>query len=103
MFQKNADPEKVAVIVIEDYFRNIRTMCQQEMSKMQERSARHMGRSYMQSIVTNVLEMVPKEKQPLLLTRMHQNYVDVLMDYDRQWVWTLFNEFTGELPETMLN
>lgn len=99
----NTTPDKVATLMVEDYFFNIRQICQRNLTRSEEEAAVRTGQMFMQSIVNGILEGVPKNQQHMIFNRMYQSFVDTLLDYDRKWLWKLFGEFGGLLPETMLN
>jgi hypothetical protein len=97
-------PDQIATLMIEEYISNIRGICQKdELSKREEDYIMQSGHVVMKSLITSILNMVPEDKQAAVLNRMHLRFVDVLLDYDRQWIWDLFTEFSGQLPENMLN
>lgn len=103
MFTMETDTDKVAELMIEDYFKNVRHFCTQKLSRAQVSELKSTGTSMIDMLVKGILEETEPDQQVKLFHRIKRKFMLVLQDYDRKWVWSLLSEFESRLPERMLN
>lgn len=103
MFMMEIESDKITDLMIEDYFNNVRAFCTQNLSKKELETVERTGILLMQTLVQTILQSTPAEKQVELFQRIQMRFMMVLQDYNRDWIWAIFSEFSDRLPENMLN
>lgn len=96
-------PDKVLQILIENYFDNVRTYCEQDISEEHLSSIQQTGAMMLNSMVSAIIELAPPEEQVKLFEQIQHRFMFVLRDYNKEWVWDLLGLFSQNLPEQMLH
>lgn len=103
MLTSHMSPEKVIILLIENYFENIRTFCTQNLTPSEITAVQQTGTIMLHSMISVIISNAEPKRQVELFENVQRRFMFVLMDYDRKWVWELLEEFTLNLPEQMLH
>jgi|AntRauTorckE6833_2_1112554.scaffolds.fasta_scaffold00008_116 hypothetical protein len=103
MFMTEIESDKITDLMIEDYFNNVRSFCTQDLSKKELDTVERTGILLMQTMVQAILQSATPDRQVEIFHRIQMRFMMVLQDYNRDWIWAIFSEFSDRLPEKMLN
>jgi|AntRauTorckE6833_2_1112554.scaffolds.fasta_scaffold04739_7 hypothetical protein len=87
---------------LDNYFEQLREYCTRTTTLNQEKRIRDGAIIMMDTFIQDTTDF-PEEMQVQYMTRIQNRFISTLRDYDRKWLWEVFNDFSKKVPEAMLN
>lgn len=99
-----SDPQVVVVYqIIEGYFENILHYCTTPLTLEDSEAVTSIATQVAASMVDSITLVFPLEDQIRLYHSILLRFMNVLLTYDKDWVWETLGAFSEMLPEQMLN